>query len=116
MPHIFGKRTTDPNETIGHSLCVSEAIFDPPTRERPSGADRRRVSRPNAADALQRRDMEEYWAQSILASQSRTDALEYARQWLGQTPIAARPTIGLVIVTARSLSRVVPATRLPTTT
>jgi hypothetical protein len=38
-------------------------------------------------------DMQEYWAQSILANQPSADALEYARQWPGaQTSFVPRST------------------------
>jgi hypothetical protein len=40
--------------------------------------------------------MQEYWAQSILANQPGADALEYARQWLGQTPVVTHSTLDWV--------------------
>jgi hypothetical protein len=86
--------------------------IDPLTRERLSEAQRRGVSRANAVDALRRGDMQEYWAQSILANQPGTDALEYARQWPGaQTPVARHFDVGLGAFDAATKCRLVTGER-----
>jgi hypothetical protein len=69
---------------------------DPVARERLNEAQRRLASRANAVDALRRGDMQEYWAQSIMANQPGADALEYARQWPGQTPVATHSKLDYV--------------------
>jgi hypothetical protein len=100
MPRLLGKGAAVPNETIADSLgSVGEAMFrpvDPVARERLNEAQRRLASRANAVDALRRGDMQEYWAQSIMANQPGADALEYARQWPGQTPVATHSKLDYV--------------------
>jgi hypothetical protein len=117
MPRLLGENVADSNETIADSLrSVAEGMFrpvDPLTRERLNEADRRRASRANAVEALRRGDMQEYWAQSILANQPGADALEYARQWPGgQAPVASRTTLDLVRAMQPG-AQVAPAPTLP---
>jgi hypothetical protein len=98
MPRLTGQNAAiDANQSLADSFrSISEGMFkpmDPLTRERLNEAQRRQVSRANAVAALQRGDMQEYYAQSILAAQPGADALAYARQWPGQPPAASTQAV-----------------------
>jgi hypothetical protein len=100
MPKFTGQSdVVDANQSVADSLrSISEGMFrplDPLTRERLSEAQRRQVSRANAVAALQRGDMQEYYAQSLLAAQPGADALAYHCRPLSSVRAAAFNVYGL---------------------
>ena len=83
MTIITGQATANPNKSIADSLAtLGEAEFapiDPLSRERIRQSQFEQASRAKALDALQRGDVQEYLAQSVMARQSAVDAEGYAQ-------------------------------------
>ena len=106
---VFGGSRSEAFYRAGAAGCGPRGCAARPADgEKLSEAERRRVSRANSVEALRRGDMQTYFAQSIMANQPGTDALEYARQWPGaQTPFMPRSTTDWV----RSMQ---PAAQAPT--
>ena len=84
MTIITGQATANPNKSIADSLAtLGEAEFppiDPLSRERIRQSQFENASRAKALQALQRGDMTEYFAQSVLAHQSAVDAMRNCRE------------------------------------
>ena len=85
MPTFVGQSVTPTKrpKTIAEIMQdTGEAVFapiDPLSRERIRQSQFEQASRAKALDALQRGDMQEYLAQSIMAHQSAVDAEGYAQ-------------------------------------